>query len=70
VTAPKYAQAAAIVRAQVADGMLKPGQAAPSGARLRLPRHRSTHPRDQHRRWALGRAAGSGPKGTSTRCPH
>jgi hypothetical protein len=31
---PKYAQAAAIVRAQVADGTLKPGQAAPSGARL------------------------------------
>jgi hypothetical protein len=34
VTAPKYAQAAAIVRALVADGTLKPGQAAPSGARL------------------------------------
>jgi hypothetical protein len=33
-TVPKYAQAAAIVRAQVADGTLKPGQAAPSGARL------------------------------------
>jgi hypothetical protein len=30
----KYAQAAAIVRAQVADGTLKPGQAAPSGAQL------------------------------------
>jgi Helix-turn-helix domain/Bacterial regulatory proteins, gntR family len=34
VTAPKYAQAAAIVRAQVADGTLKPGQPAPSGAHL------------------------------------
>jgi DNA-binding GntR family transcriptional regulator len=34
VTAPKYAQAAALVRAQVADGMLKPGQPAPSGAHL------------------------------------
>jgi hypothetical protein len=34
VTAPKYAQAAAIVRAQVADGTLKPGQPAPSGAAL------------------------------------
>jgi hypothetical protein len=34
VPAPKYVQAAAIVRAQVADGTLRPGQAAPSGARL------------------------------------
>jgi Helix-turn-helix domain/Bacterial regulatory proteins, gntR family len=34
VTAPKYAQAAAIVRAQVADGTLRPGQPAPSGAAL------------------------------------
>jgi DNA-binding transcriptional MocR family regulator len=36
VTAParKYLQAAAIVRAQVADGTLRPGQAAPSGASL------------------------------------
>jgi hypothetical protein len=34
VTGPKYAQAAAIVRAQVADGTLKPGQPAPSGAQL------------------------------------
>ena len=34
MTAPKYAQAAAIVRAQVADGTLKPGQPAPSGAAL------------------------------------
>jgi DNA-binding transcriptional regulator YhcF (GntR family) len=33
-TAPRYMQAAAIVRAQVADGTLKPGQAAPSGAQL------------------------------------
>ena len=32
--APKYAQAAALVRAQVADGTLKPGEAAPSGAQL------------------------------------
>jgi DNA-binding transcriptional MocR family regulator len=31
---PKYAQAAAIVRAQVTDGTLQPGQAAPSGAHL------------------------------------
>jgi Helix-turn-helix domain/Bacterial regulatory proteins, gntR family len=31
---PKYAQAAALVRAQVADGTLKPGQPAPSGAVL------------------------------------
>jgi Helix-turn-helix domain/Bacterial regulatory proteins, gntR family len=31
---PKYLQAAAIVRAQVTDGTLKPGQPAPSGARL------------------------------------
>lgn len=30
----KYAQAAALVRAQVTDGTLKPGQAAPSGAQL------------------------------------
>ena len=30
----KYAQAAAIVRAQVTDGTLKPGQPAPSGAQL------------------------------------
>jgi hypothetical protein len=34
VPVPKYVQAAAIVRAQVADGTLNPGQAAPSGARL------------------------------------
>ena len=33
-TAPRYAQAAAIVRAQVADGTLRPGQPAPSGAQL------------------------------------
>jgi hypothetical protein len=33
-TAPKYEQAAAIVRAQIADGTLKPGQPAPSGGRL------------------------------------
>jgi DNA-binding transcriptional MocR family regulator len=32
--AARYAQAAAIVRAQVADGTLKPGQPAPSGAHL------------------------------------
>jgi Bacterial regulatory proteins, gntR family len=31
---PKYVRAAAVVRAQVADGTLKPGEAAPSGARL------------------------------------
>jgi DNA-binding transcriptional MocR family regulator len=31
---PKYMQAAAIVRAQVTDGTLQPGQAAPSGAAL------------------------------------
>lgn len=30
----KYVQAATVVRAQVADGTLKPGQAAPSGAQL------------------------------------
>jgi hypothetical protein len=30
----KHAQAAAIIRAQVADGTLKPGQPAPSGAQL------------------------------------
>ena len=34
MTRPKHAQAAALVRAQVADGTLKPGQAAPSGAQL------------------------------------
>jgi hypothetical protein len=34
VPAPKYAQAAALVRAQVTDGTLKPGQPAPSGAQL------------------------------------
>jgi len=34
MTAPKYAQVAAIVRVQVTDGTLKPGQAAPSGAAL------------------------------------
>ena len=34
VPVPKYAQAAAIVRAQVADGTLKPGDAAPSGVQL------------------------------------
>jgi DNA-binding transcriptional MocR family regulator len=32
--APKYVQAAALVRAQVADGTLKPGEAAASGAQL------------------------------------
>ena len=32
--APKYAQVAALVRAQVADGALRPGEAAPSGAQL------------------------------------
>jgi hypothetical protein len=32
--APKYAQVAAIVREQVADGTLRPGEAAPSGAQL------------------------------------
>lgn len=32
--ARKYEQAAAIIRAQVADGTLKPGQPAPSGAQL------------------------------------
>jgi hypothetical protein len=31
---PKYAQAAALVRAQATDGTLKPGQPAPSGAQL------------------------------------
>jgi hypothetical protein len=31
---PKYLQAAAIVRTQVTDGTLKPGQPAPSGAQL------------------------------------
>ena len=34
VPVSKYEQAAAIVRAQVADGTLKPGQPAPSGAQL------------------------------------
>jgi hypothetical protein len=34
VTAPKYARAAAIVRAQVTDGTLRPGQASPSGEQL------------------------------------
>jgi DNA-binding transcriptional MocR family regulator len=34
VRTPRYAQAAAIVRAQVADGTLRPGQPAPSGAQL------------------------------------
>jgi transcriptional regulator with XRE-family HTH domain len=33
-TAPKYAQAAARIRAQIADGTLKPGSPAPSGAAL------------------------------------
>jgi hypothetical protein len=33
-TTLRYAQAAAMVRAQVADGTLRPGQAAPSGAEL------------------------------------
>lgn len=33
-TLPRHAQAAALVRAQVTDGTLKPGQAAPSGAQL------------------------------------
>jgi DNA-binding XRE family transcriptional regulator len=32
--APKYVQVAALVRAQVADGTLRPGEAAPSGAQL------------------------------------
>ena len=30
----RHVQAAAIIRAQIADGTLKPGQAAPSGAQL------------------------------------
>ena len=34
MTTPKHAQAAAIIRAQVTDGTLKPGQAAPSSAQL------------------------------------
>jgi hypothetical protein len=34
VTTPKHAQAAAIIRAQITDGTLRPGQAAPSGAQL------------------------------------
>ena len=34
MSTPRFAQAAAIVRAQVADGTLKPGQPAPSGAYL------------------------------------
>jgi hypothetical protein len=34
VPVPKHAQAAALVRAHVADGTLKPGQPAPSGAQL------------------------------------
>jgi DNA-binding XRE family transcriptional regulator len=34
VTTPKHARAAAIIRAQVTDGTLRPGQAAPSGAQL------------------------------------
>jgi Helix-turn-helix domain len=34
VSTPRYAQAAAIVRAQVADGTLRPGQPALSGAQL------------------------------------
>jgi hypothetical protein len=34
VTAPKYAQAAAIVRAQITDGTLGAGQPAPSAAQL------------------------------------
>ena len=34
MTTPKYVQAAAIVRAQVTDGTLRPGQAALSGAQL------------------------------------
>jgi hypothetical protein len=33
-TTPRHAQAAALVRAQIADGTLRPGQAAPSGAHL------------------------------------
>jgi hypothetical protein len=32
--APKYVQVAALVRAQVMDGTLRPGEAAPSGAQL------------------------------------
>jgi hypothetical protein len=32
--APKYVQAAAVIRAQVTDGTLRPGQPAPSGAQL------------------------------------
>jgi DNA-binding transcriptional regulator YhcF (GntR family) len=34
MTIPKHAQAAALVRAQVTDGTLRPGQTAPSGAQL------------------------------------
>jgi DNA-binding transcriptional regulator YhcF (GntR family) len=34
VTAPKYLRVTAQVRAQVAEGILRPGQAAPSGAAL------------------------------------
>jgi hypothetical protein len=34
VTTPKHAQAAALVRAQITDGTLRPGQAAPSAAQL------------------------------------
>jgi DNA-binding GntR family transcriptional regulator len=31
---PKYEQVAASIRAQIADGALRPGQSAPSGAAL------------------------------------
>jgi hypothetical protein len=34
VSVPKYAQVAAIIRAQIADGVLAPGEAAPSAAAL------------------------------------
>lgn len=34
MTLPKYAQVAALIRAQIADGRLKPGESAPSGAAL------------------------------------
>ena len=34
MTAPKYKQVAARIRAQIAAGLLVPGEAAPSGAAL------------------------------------
>ena len=34
MTTPKYAQLAARIRAQIADGLLLPGEPAPSGAAL------------------------------------